>query len=346
MYPQKKNQRYSFPYEIANVDQELNAQLLKDFTGERTGFVQVGPKKWFFPSGYAKDAENIYNFEFRQDDVVIMGFPRSGTTLTQEMIWLLCNDLNYKKASEITLSQRVPCLETRIVIHDEVKEEVLAENKNILTSEQYEKLKLMNYPLWERLANSNERRFIKTHLPCSLLSPSLTKVGCKRIYVMRNPKDVVVSCYHLNKALRNQGFTGDFKKYWNYFKKDLVSWTPYWEHVKQGWNMRNEENVLVLSYEDMVTDTRGAIEKTANFLEVSCHQDNLEALIDYLKFDSFKNNKAINQENAKVYRNNEVTFIRKGKVGGWKEYFEEETDNEADEWIEMNIKETDFKVPE
>lgn len=54
-----------------------NINIMK-MAGERTGFVQVGPQKWFFPSKYAKEAENIYNFPVRKDDVWIVTFPRSG----------------------------------------------------------------------------------------------------------------------------------------------------------------------------------------------------------------------------------------------------------------------------
>lgn len=91
------NNEEKFPYEIKKIDPKLNAQLLEDFTGnylhfffssesrqnisvgERTGFVQVGPQKYFFPSQYEKEAENFYNFQVRPDDVWIITFPRSGT---------------------------------------------------------------------------------------------------------------------------------------------------------------------------------------------------------------------------------------------------------------------------
>lgn len=48
------------------------------YAGERTGFIQVGPKKYFFPQGYAKEAENLYNFQTRPGDVFVVSFPRSG----------------------------------------------------------------------------------------------------------------------------------------------------------------------------------------------------------------------------------------------------------------------------
>jgi hypothetical protein len=41
------------------------------------------------------------------------------------------------------------------------------------------------------------------------------------VYVARNPKDVAVSFYHLNKLIRTQGYLGDFPRYWDYFEKNL-----------------------------------------------------------------------------------------------------------------------------
>lgn len=41
------------------------------------------------------------------------------------------------------------------------------------------------------------------------------------IYVARNPSDVAVSFYHLNRLYRTQGYVGDFETFYNYFEKDL-----------------------------------------------------------------------------------------------------------------------------
>jgi len=80
-------------------------------TGERTGFVQVGPEKYFFPHKYKEQAEHYYNFKARPDDIWISTLPRSGTTWTQEMIWLIANNLDFEQAEQRLLTERFPFFE-------------------------------------------------------------------------------------------------------------------------------------------------------------------------------------------------------------------------------------------
>lgn len=137
-----------------------------------------------------------------------------------------------------------------------------------------EKLAFWRKPIYEMDLASP--RHIKTHLPFSLLPQDLCE-KCKVIYIARNPKDVAVSYYHHNRLLRVHDYQGDFPKYWNYFKDDLCEyyyyffkWTilrnqnsyfgfvavvfsPYWEHIKEGWEARHKKNVLFLFYEDLIS---------------------------------------------------------------------------------------------
>lgn len=121
---------YRFPFDIQWVDEETNKDLLRHFTGknehiasefltrfrlfagERTGFVQVGgEEKWFFPSKYMKQAEHYYNFASRPDDIWVATFPRSGTTWTQELVWMIANDLDYEGSQSRPLTERFPFFE-------------------------------------------------------------------------------------------------------------------------------------------------------------------------------------------------------------------------------------------
>lgn len=100
-----------FPYNIQRFKGVIHEKLRKEFKGQPKGLVQVGPEKWILPQSYTDFAETIYNFEARSDDVFITTFPRSGTTWTQEMIWLICNDLDYETALKIPLNSRFPYME-------------------------------------------------------------------------------------------------------------------------------------------------------------------------------------------------------------------------------------------
>lgn len=100
-----------FPYEIISVDDATKERALLHFNGPLAGVFQVGPEKWVMPKFYPQCAEKQYNFEARPDDIWICTFTRSGTTWTQEMIWLLCNNLNYEAAKATPQVIRFPFFE-------------------------------------------------------------------------------------------------------------------------------------------------------------------------------------------------------------------------------------------
>lgn len=72
----------------------------------------------------------------------------------------------------------------------------------------------------EQIIQFPSPRFIKSHLPLSLLPPSLLDTA-KVVYVARDPRDVAVSFYHHNRRFTAEGYIGDFKRFWNYFIRDL-----------------------------------------------------------------------------------------------------------------------------
>lgn len=60
---------------------------------------------------YRKMAKRIKEMEVYDDDTWVITYPRSGTTWTQEMVWLLNNNLNFIEAKKVDLLQRFPYLE-------------------------------------------------------------------------------------------------------------------------------------------------------------------------------------------------------------------------------------------
>ncbi|XP_033254474.1 sulfotransferase 4A1-like [Drosophila miranda] len=300
-------------------------------SSERNGFVQVGAEGYFFPNKFKDEAEKYYNFEARPNDVWIVTVPRSGTTCRQELIWLLDNGLDCEQAQRRPLTERFPFFEFPLFMHSQVKAELLEENHE--SADALEFIEKISRPGYEVLSEvpSSQRRFIKTHFPFSLLPPSVLQNKCKIGYVARNPKDVAVSYYHLNRLFRTQGYIGDFERFWRYFQRGLT------RHVNEAQNNCHLSNVLFLRYEDMLKDLAGTTD---------CRRPRQTT---HLSIENFRVNKSVNMHemaSVGILNKNEAGFVRRGggesaKNGPHTQM--EFVDNPkllkcANEWIEQNVK--------
>lgn len=331
------------PLKFELLDEETTKKLLELFKGERTGWVLVGPKKWFFPYKYTVEGQGYYNFKARPDDTWVLSYPRSGTTWTQELVWLLSNNLDFERAKTEYLSERFPFLEFSMYNHPEVTQEFLKLNED--DKDKQALCKRIAEPLYNVLPKITSRRFIKSHFPFSLL-PNILDSGCKIIYVARNPKDVAVSWYYLNRAIKTQGYIGDFETFWHVFENNLVPWSPYWEHLKEAWAQRNHPNVLFMFYEDMKHDFPKAIRQVAKFLGKSYTDEQLTELAEYLDIKNFRDNPMVNSsELKKCHVIESGIFVRKGQSGGWRDMFSPELNARADKWIKENMSKTDIRFP-
>ncbi|XP_069365781.1 sulfotransferase 1 family member D1-like isoform X1 [Maniola hyperantus] len=341
----KQRDPEEFPYEIQDVEPDLAAELMVPYTGELTGFVRVGPKGYFFPHKYKECAASFYNLPIRPGDVFVNTFPRSGTTWAQELIWLLKNNCDFEKASEIPLNIRFPFLDFSMLIHPELTRQMYEENKG--DEEKMHYVKLSNMAGDEKVNNMPSPRFIKSHLPLSLLPPTLIDKA-KVVYVARDPRDVVVSVYHLCKMHRIHGAPDSFKEFWNYFIKDQHYYCPLFEHVKEAWNLRNHPNMMFIFYEELYENLPFTIQRLNSFLGAAeCTPQQVERLCDHLSFAKFKHNKAVNHSLlSKInFINGQYSFIRKGKMGGWRDYFDSEMIEQAKNWFTENLHDTDLAYP-
>jgi len=92
------------------LDLDTTERLLKSFPGYHDGFVRCQPGNLLMPVFYQKDCKNYSHFKIRSDDIFVLSFPKSGTTWTQEMVWLIANDCDFIGAKTL-LRERFPFLE-------------------------------------------------------------------------------------------------------------------------------------------------------------------------------------------------------------------------------------------
>jgi len=269
--------------------------------------------------------ERIYNFELREDDIWIVTYPKCGTTWTQELVWMLVNDVDIEGGKQ-PLIMRSVFLESKCVMDRKLVAQLGQELGDLADPVEYcNKL------------DKKKRRVIKTHLPFEFLPPNLLE-KCKVIYVARNPKDCAVSFYHHNVLITAHGFIGTFDEFMQYFKEGLHIFGSYWHHLKSGWERKNHENVKFVWYEDMKADQKGVIKELTEFLNHPLSEEKINALVDHVKFENMKKNPATN-----LFKSGDREFIRKGQVGDWKNHFDEKGNEMFEAWILENIQGTDLK---
>jgi len=84
--------------------------------------------------------------------------------------------------------------------------------------------------------------------------------------------------------------------------------------VIDAWNKRHHPNMLFIFYEDLKSDLQGQLEKMAKFLGKDLSEDQLNRLMEHLKFENIRKNESVNNESGKKMgmMNEDGNFIRKG----------------------------------
>ena len=284
-------------------------------------YIKAMPGNCILPKAYEKFKDRYKNWEVRLEDVYVFGFLKTGTTWVQELVWCLQNNCDIDKAKTISGQERVPFLETPVISDflDEVRPH------------------LDGY--FEKLATMDSPRVFKSHLPFGHF-PGHFIDKSRVVICLRNPKDTVVSYYHHEKLIGVFDYSGDFETYFDLFMDGLLLYTSYFEHIPQLWEQRNHPNVCLLFYEELKADLAGNIRKVAKFLGKEITEEQVGILVDHLSFKKMKQNKSVNLEpfqNGKIMKK-EGSFIRRGEVGDWKNYFTDEMSKRMDEAIEKYLK--------
>ncbi|XP_056638932.1 luciferin sulfotransferase-like [Diorhabda sublineata] len=319
-------------------NEKLDKILERDFTNVfRLGHINV--EGVVMPKRFAEMKSEILNWNVNENDVWICSFPKTGTTWTQEMVWMIMNNLDFEKG-KTNLGIRSPFLEVT----------ALFDYRNF----QKENTDFHPPPFIEdslkfvKESSQNGPLCIKTHLPWPLL-PKEIRDNIKKpkiIYVTRNPKDTCISYYNHSKLM--EGYKGNFENFCELFLAGKLSFAPYWNHIFPFWERRNQPNILFLKYEKMIDDLPSVIKEVADFLEKPLTSENIDALSKHLSFESMKNNPSVNYEVVIGMHRKfkliecEGNFMRSGKVGDYKAKMSPDIIQKFNDWTEENTKNTDF----
>jgi hypothetical protein len=181
-------------------------------------------------------------FQPQPTDVIITPYAKSGTTWVQQIVHSLRTrgDMNFDEITSV-----IPWIE---MAHD------LGMN--------------LEQPQVAR------PRAFKSHL-----SWDLVPKGARYIYVIRDPKDVVVSMYHFMAGWWFEPATIPLDVF---AREQFLRARPpasYWAHVRSWWPHRHDPHVLFLCYEDMKQDLPRAVRRVAAFVGCALDDELLDIVL-------------------------------------------------------------------
>lgn len=249
-----------------------------------------------FPKHVASEESLRYareEFQVRDEDVFIVTYPKSGTTWMQEIVPLIVSGGDLTPVITIPNWQRVPWLEH-------------THSKGLLE-------------------DRPSPRLITSHFQRRMLPKTFDKAKAKVIYMVRNPKDALVSYFYYHNIASFLDNPGSFDEFIDKFLEGKVCYGSWFDHIKSWWPEKDKENFLVLTYEEMQQDARNALAKIGEFLGKQLSNDMIDKIKNQTKFNNMKQNNMSNYSfvPSDIINHEKGNFLRKGVVGDWKNHFTE-----------------------
>lgn len=247
-------------------------------------------------------------FKFRDDDIIISSYGKSGSTWMQQII----SQLIFQGKKEINVSDLSPWVDLRVP-PKEVK-----------------------LPMIEA---QTHRRFLKTHLPVDALNFS---PEAKYVYIVRDGRDVSWSWYNhwangndiWFGALNGPGLVGDplpkapdnvKEAYDIWMEEDGKPLNSFWEFNRSWWEIKDLPNVMFFHYSDLKKDMEGEIKKLATFLDIEVEEALWPTILEHCSFDYMKKNAdKLAPAGGVFWEGGGSTFINKGTNGRWKDILSSE----------------------
>lgn len=257
---------------------------------------------------FRQQMKDVRELELRSDDVIVVGYPKSGNHWHQQIIRMLQqNNTNY--------------------------------SPNTFTFDVLEYI-----PNSFRPPATGPRVFF-SHLLFRHLPVQTVEKKVKIVHLTRNPKDTFVSMFAQLSEMKNEmGYSGT----WDQFFQVMLEWGfwhgNYFDHLLD-WEREIEAHpnhpIFVSSYEDMKRDPIGQIEKLNEFLGLGRSPELIENIAEACNISVMKEKEEEQVRQLKqVYKADAVGIYRKGEIGDWKNWFTEEQNDQFDEVYRKRMSES------
>jgi len=262
------------------------------------------PKKTREMHSHHFDSTIWNDVSFRDDDIIISTYAKSGTTWVQQIV----SQLLFKGQAGLPVAEMSPWLDLRVPPKE------------------------IKLPAVEQ---QTHRRFLKTHLPVDAL---VFSPRARYIYIGRDGRDVVWSMYNHHSSANQRWYEAlndtpgrvgppigpppnSVRQYFHdWLAQDGHPFWPFWENIRSWWEIRALPNVMLLHFEALKRDMAGEIQRVARFLDIEVDQGKWADILRHCSFDYMKANATPSVPlGGAFWDGGAETFIHKGVNGRWRD---------------------------
>lgn len=271
------------------------------------------------------DSARLDDFPFRDDDIMICSWAKTGTTWIQQLVGQLIFDGD----PELFGQDVSPWIEMRALEADQ----------------------------WFEIAErQTHRRFLKTHSPLDALP---FRPAVRYIYVARDPRDVVLSMYHHHSSITKQAYAllnhrpgrvGDMmaphdcdpRTYYNSFMdRGRLPGLPFecgfWDHVRSFWEARALPNVLLVHFASLKSDFDAEARRIAAFLDIAPAEETWPDIIRHCGLDHMRTVAARSKQMDRFFAGGAGGLLNRGAGGRWQTILTEDEIAKAQRLAEREL---------
>ncbi|XP_071493745.1 sulfotransferase 1B1-like [Diadema antillarum] len=274
--------------------------------------------------------EALRSFEVRSDDVWVVTFPKSGTHWMIEIVSLILNDGYPGKVNR--------------TLHSSAAEMINMDQTFPRTLDELDTVKMDMTPFLKTIEEAPSPRVILTHLRLNRLPKDLMK-KTKAVYLVRNPKDVMTSWYNFLSHMDFMPMT--WEENFQQFLAGEMEWGSWPDHVKDFWDIREEENLLFVHYEDILKDPTLGIAAIAEHIGRPLSKEALQRVVESSTMSEMKATYRKMAESGLFYLTKAsglLPFLNKGQVAQWKSRFSVAENEIFDEWYRREMAGTNIPI--
>jgi hypothetical protein len=158
-------------------------------------------------------------------------------------------------------------------------------------------------------------RIIKSH---ECFDPRYPRV----VYIVRDPRDVVVSQYHYHRKIRKIADDSPIETFVTRFLAGETCPHGSWGQNVATWLYTSEGNprFLFLRYEDLVADTARELAKVVHFLQLSAGPEQIAQAIERSSADRMRQLEQSQTDKNGLMKGSrkDLSFVRAAGSGGWR----------------------------